>query len=136
MVAERKNILMKIMSVLMALVMCFTFVVPVIAATSKTVNVSGLQSSKKVRVNIITGKGLLYSLGAKSTTVTVKNTGNYSVNLYKNLGTGYVKDGVLGPKQTKTYKATGSAKSYFVEVQSYKGKSSTVTVSVNAGSVY
>lgn len=122
---------MKVMSVFMALVMCFTFVVPVIAATSKTISIrSGTQV-----VKITTGKGWLYSLGLKKTTVTVTNTGNHEVCLYKNIGNvGYSWQGNLAPGQTKKYTAKGSGKNYSVKLQGL-GKNTTVKVSVSAGSV-
>ncbi len=131
MVMEKRSIIMKVISIVMALVMCFTFVVPVIAATSKTISIS----SGTKNVKITTGKGWLYSLGLKKTTVTVTNTGKYSVTLYKNIGNvGYSWEGDLAPGQTKTYTAKGSAKNYYVKLQGL-GKPTTVKVSVNAGSV-
>lgn len=134
MVMEKRSVFIKIVSVIMALVMSLSFVLPVFAATSKTVNVN---TSRCQTVNITTGKGWMYSLGLKTTTVTVTNTGKGTATLYKNIGNvGYSWEGSLAPGQTKTYKAKGSGKKYSVMLQKDSGRNTTVKVSVSAGSVY
>ena len=134
MVSEKKNMFVKILSVIMALVMCLSFTLPVFAATSKTVKVNS--STNCTKVWITTGTGLAYSLGTKKTTVTVKNTGSGRVAVYKNIGSNYMYDGELAPGQTKTYTAKGSGKKYYVMFQKTTRTSSTVRVSTSAGSVY
>lgn len=133
MVMEKRSILIRIISVVMALVMSLSFVLPVFAASSKTVSVT---SSYCPKVWITTGKGWMYSWGLKKTTVTVKNTGSGRVAVYKNIGSAYMYDGELGPGQTKTYTAKGSAKKYYVMLQKVGRTGTTVKVSANAGSVY
>lgn len=133
MVMEKRNIFIKVVSVLMLLVMAFSLTMPVIAATSKTVSVT---SSSGQKIYIKTGTGWTYSLGLKKTTVTVKNSGSYAFALYKNIGSNYMYVGELQPGQTKSYTAKGSGKEYYVMAQKLRGKNSKITVTTSAGSVY
>lgn len=127
-IEKKKSVWLKILSLVMVAVMCFSFAAPALAATSKKVTVNGGIKT----VYITTGKGWQYSWGWKKTTVTVKNTGNKPVTLYSNVGAiGYAWDEDLRPGCTKTYTAKGSAKNYSLQVQ---GRG-TVTVTVSAGSV-
>lgn len=129
----KKSAVSKIICILMVCTLIFSLAIPALAGTSKTINTSKANTQT---VKIVTGKGWMYSLGLKKTTVKVTNTGKYPVVLYKNIGNiGYSWQGSLYPGQTKTYTAKGSAATYYVKLQREAGKNTTVLVTVSAGSV-
>lgn len=127
-IEKKRSIFFKVLSVFLVALMCFSMAAPALAATSKTIK----SNSGTTVVRITTGSGWQYSCGFKKTTVTVRNTGNRTVTLYKNIGqVGYSWEGSLAPGQTRTYTAKGSGKTYYLKVQG----TGTVRVSVSAGSV-
>lgn len=50
MVMEKRSVFLRIMSVVMALVMCLSFVLPVFAASSKNVNITSSNSIQVVKI--------------------------------------------------------------------------------------
>lgn len=130
----KRGIFKRVFCVLMVCLFCFSLMIPAFAA-SKTVTVTS--SSQPHVVQIVTGKGLSYSMGWKKTTVTVKNTGSYPVAVYKNIGSvGYSYAGTLNAGQSKTFSASGSGKKYSIKLQKAGRSKTTVLVTTSAGSVY
>lgn len=130
----KKSILKRVTCIFMVCLLCFTLVMPAFAA-SKSVTVNS--STKLKVVQIVTGKGLAYSLNLKTTTVTVKNTGKYPVAVYKNIGSaGYSYAGTLNAGQSKKFSASGSNKKYSLKFQKAGRGNTTVSVKTSAGSVY
>ena len=133
MTETKRSVVSKVICILMICTLLVSLAVPALAATSKTVNTA---NGSMQTVTIVTGSGLWYTLGTKKTTVTVTNTGNKPVTIYKNIGNvGFAWEGTLYPGQTKTYVAKGSGKKYAVKIQK-SGGNTTVRVSTNAGYVY
>lgn len=128
----------RILSILLAVVMVLSVtVLPAAAATAKTKSVTSTsgQLSKMTNFKVTSGKGILYSLGIKKTTVTVKNLGRYSVYVYEKNAAGLLfYKGTLGAGQTWNLSMSGSAKTSTLYFQRGRGNT-TVSVSVNAGSV-
>lgn len=126
----------RILSILLAVVMVLSVtVLPAAAATS--VNKTVTSSTKMANVTVKTGKGILYSLGLKKTTVTFKNTSRYySVSVFLRTAAGPREKLTLYPGQTKTLSLSGSAKTYSLFIQQRNSRGNIkVSVSVNAGSV-
>lgn len=125
----------RILSILLAVVMVLSVtVLPAAAATSVKKTVTS--TAKIANVTVKTGKGILYSLGLKKTTVTFKNESRYySVDVFQKTTAGPKLMGTLTPGQTKTLSLSGSAKTYSLFIQRKNTGTTTVSVSVNAGSV-
>lgn len=124
----------RFLSILMAMIMALSVtILPVAAAYSKQKDV--ISASKLTEFQITSGKGLFYSLGWKKTTVTVKNTGRYSVAMYEQNKAGLLfYKGQVGPGRTVTMTMRGSGTTSRLSFQRVGGRT-TVSVSVNAGSV-
>lgn len=136
---EKHSPFWKVISLLMALVMIFSIAaVPAAAATSvnKTV-VRASSESQMTKIKVTTGKGLLYKLGIKKTTLTIKNTNPYySVAIYQKTGAGLVYKFSVNGNQTQRLTLKGSAKSFtFVCQLENTTRNVTLSASVNAGSV-
>lgn len=106
------------------------------AGSSRLLKAKGCHLSvKAAEFQITSGKGLFYSLGWKKTTVTVKNTGRYSVAMYERNKAGLLfYKGQVGPGRTVTMTMRGSSSTSRLLFQRVGGRT-TVSVSVNAGSV-
>ena len=108
-------------------------ILPASAAYSKQKKVTS--TSKLTEFQITSGKGLFYSWGWKKTSVTVTNTGKYPVKMYEKSKAGllyYQGDVLPGRSISMTIKGSGVTTKLLFQ----RGRAnSTVSVSVNAGSV-
>ncbi len=137
-----KKRMLRIFSIFMVVVIALTtMVLPVLAATSTTVNVATSNFKNSPSVKVTGGSGFWYSLGLKKTTITITNTGNYSVYVYQTAYSGMVAGspiwkGTLNPgkSMTITLKGSGTVTKLTFQGNGSKQKT-TVKVSVNAGSV-
>ena len=136
-----KKRVLRIFSIFMVVVIAMTtMVLPVLAATSKTVSVTSSNKNKNPTVTVTSGKGISYSLGLRKTTITITNTGKYPVQVYETICSGiatgnFIWKGELGAGQSMTLTLKGSGKVTKFSFQAKNNKKTTVKISVSAGSV-
>lgn len=130
---KRRSKLLRILSLVMVLVIALsTTVLPVLAATSVNKTVS---NSSGATCTVKTGKGWLYSLHLKSTTVTIRNTGKSTVTVTKVYPDGrYESLADIPGGQSRSVKLYGSDATYKFLFHK-KTTTAYVTISTNAGSV-
>ena len=129
MIATKRSV--RILALVLIVAMMFALAADVMAASSKTVSVS--RQNRYGYATVTTGSGFFYSLGWKKTTVTIKNTGRYSVSVYNDT-IGPIYKGDIYPGQTKTFTFSGSGQRQRLMFQYVYGNT-TLSVSTNAGSV-
>ena len=124
----------RFLSIVMVLILTLSVtILPVAAACSGQKSVT--PRTKMTEFRITSGEGLFYRLGWKKTTVTVKNTGKYPVNMYMRNNAGlYCGSWRLQPGETVPLSLKGSGTAIKLLFQCVSQKT-TVSVSVNAGSV-
>ena len=132
---DRPTGVRRVTAVFLVLVFMFAiFALPAAAATSstKTVNSSGYATFK-----VTTGSGISYLW--KNTTITIKNTGSYTITVYEVPTSGMYAGcmfyrGSIAPGQSKTFTMSGRNKSTSYKIQGKSNKAK-ATVTTTSGSV-
>ncbi len=139
----------RLSSLLLAFVLvfslAFSLAVPASAASkSEKITSSdkafGNKSWRKMEdITVKTGSGLFYRFGWKKTTMTIRNTGSQTLNLYAREWYGLHWLGSIGPGRAKTFSLSGNGQiyQYIVQGGSYQNRNyGSFQVNTSAGYIW